>query len=109
MIVKVSEPATLKCQSDGLPKPDIRWYRDGRFMDPSDSLRKALLPDGSLLFLEAAQGKRASDTGTYWCTATNEFGEAVSRKANFIVTCKYGFFNGSYPGPALDFAGLPLP
>jgi hypothetical protein len=62
--------------------------RDGRPVDVTGSIRKALLPDGSLLFLEASQGKRDSDSGTYWCIANNSFGEAVSRKANLIVTCK---------------------
>lgn len=87
--VELREPATLNCKSEGQPQPETRWYRDGRPVDPTGSVRKALLPDGSLLFLEASQGKRDSDSGTYWCIAYNSFGEAVSRKANLIVTCKY--------------------
>lgn len=89
MAVGLHEPATLNCKSDGHPQPEVRWYRDGRPVDVATSVRKALLPDGSLLFLEASQGKRDSDSGTYWCIAHNAFGEAVSRKANLVVTCKY--------------------
>lgn len=88
MMVMLHEPATLNCKSEGDPKPDVRWFRDGRPVDLASSVRKALLPDGSLLFLEATQGKRDSDSGAYWCIATNSFGEATSRKANLIVTCK---------------------
>jgi len=87
--VELHEPATLNCKSEGQPQPDIRWYRDGRPVDAASSVRKALLPDGSLLFLEASQGKRDSDSGTYWCIASNAFGEAISRKANLVVKCKY--------------------
>lgn len=83
------EPATLNCKSEGQPEPEIQWYRDGRLVDVSTSVRKALLPDGSLLFLEVSLGKRDPDSGIYWCIASNAFGEAISRKANLIVTCKY--------------------
>ncbi|XP_001948027.2 protein sax-3 [Acyrthosiphon pisum] len=86
MAVGLHEPATLNCKSDGHPQPEVRWYRDGRPVDVATSVRKALLPDGSLLFLEASQGKRDYDSGTYWCIAHNAFGEAVSRKANLVVT-----------------------
>jgi len=86
--VELHEPATLNCKSEGQPQPDIQWYRDGRPVDAASSVRKALLPDGSLLFLEASQGKRDSDSGTYWCIATNAFGEAISRKATLVVKCK---------------------
>lgn len=89
MTVELHEPARLNCKSDGQPQPEVRWYRDGRPVDLASSVRKALLPEGSLLFLEASQGKRDSDSGTYWCIAQNMYGEAVSRKANLIVTCKY--------------------
>lgn len=97
MAVGLHEPATLNCKSDGHPQPEVRWYRDGRQVDVATSVRKALLPDGSLLFLEASQGKRDSDSGTYWCIAHNAFGEAVSRKANLVVTCKYTYLS-SYTG-----------
>lgn len=94
MTVVLHEPAALNCKSDGQPQPEIKWYRDGRPVDFASSVRKVLLPEGALLFLEAAQGKRDSDSGTYWCVAYNSFGEAVSRKANLIVTCEY--FNGVF-------------
>ncbi|XP_050532372.1 roundabout homolog 2-like [Daktulosphaira vitifoliae] len=86
MTVALHEPATLNCKSDGQPKPETKWYKDGRPVDTARDSRKALLPDGSLLFLEAAHGKRDSDSGTYWCIAFNSLGEAVSKKANLVVT-----------------------
>lgn len=88
--VAVHEPATLNCKSDGVPEPKIKWYQDGRLVNTDNqSVRKALLPEGSLLFLEALQGKREADSGTYWCVASNSFGEATSKKANLMVTCEY--------------------
>ncbi|XP_050437728.1 protein sax-3-like [Adelges cooleyi] len=85
MIVALHEPTTLNCKSDGQPKPETRWYHDGRLVDTARDSRKALLPDGSLLFLEPVHGKRDSDSGTYWCVAYNSLGEAVSKKANLVV------------------------
>lgn len=49
-VVGKSEPATLRCVSEGKPKPTIHWYKDGALLTPNDNPHRVLLEDG-LLFL----------------------------------------------------------
>ncbi|XP_042145799.1 roundabout homolog 1 isoform X2 [Ixodes scapularis] len=41
-----------------------------------------VLPEGQLFFLHVQHSRRDQDTGIYWCTATNQLGEARSRNAS---------------------------
>ncbi|KAL4707276.1 hypothetical protein ACJJTC_019814 [Scirpophaga incertulas] len=83
-IVGRSEPATLRCVSEGKPKPTIHWYKDGSPLAPTDNPHRVLLEDG-LLFLRVMRGKKESDEGVYWCVARNSVGEAVSKNATLTI------------------------
>ncbi|XP_053605751.1 LOW QUALITY PROTEIN: protein sidekick-1-like [Plodia interpunctella] len=83
-IVGRSEPATLRCVSEGKPKPTIQWYKDGVPLAPTDHPHRVLLEDG-LLFLRVMRGKKESDEGVYWCVARNSVGEAVSKNATLTI------------------------
>ncbi|KAL0881768.1 hypothetical protein ABMA27_001552 [Loxostege sticticalis] len=83
-IVGRSEPATLRCVSEGKPKPTIHWYKDGAPLAPTDNPHRVLLEDG-LLFLRVMRGKKESDEGVYWCVARNSVGEAVSKNATLTI------------------------
>ncbi|KAM3966989.1 neogenin [Aphomia sociella] len=83
-IVGRSEPATLRCVSEGKPKPTIQWYKDGVPLAPTDHPHRVLLEDG-LLFLRVTRGKKESDEGVYWCVARNTVGEAVSKNATLTI------------------------
>ncbi|RVE53566.1 hypothetical protein evm_001707 [Chilo suppressalis] len=83
-IVGRSEPATLRCVSEGKPKPVIHWYKDGSPLAPTDNPHRVLLEDG-LLFLRVMRGKKESDEGVYWCVARNTVGEAVSKNATLTI------------------------
>ena len=54
--------------------------------DPSS--HRILLPDGSLFFLSAKQGKKERDSGVYWCLASNRDGVARSKNASLTIACK---------------------
>ncbi|XP_026759735.2 roundabout homolog 1-like [Galleria mellonella] len=83
-IVGRSEPATLRCVSEGKPKPTIQWYKDGIPLAPTDHPHRVLLEDG-LLFLRVMRGKKESDEGVYWCVARNSVGEAISKNATLTI------------------------
>ena len=92
VVVARDEPATLRCEAAGQPEPEIRWIKDGVEVRtaPSDpASHRVLLPSGALFFLKAVQNKKEDDRGTYWCVATNNDGEAVSRKAQLDIASKW--------------------
>ena len=86
-VVNTSEPVTLECRASGEPRPTISWYKDAALI--SYNSRFSLIHDSNLFIMSASVGKgNRSDSGVYFCKASNEFGEANSANASLIVTCK---------------------
>ena len=93
-----NEPATLRCAFDGVPQPEVTWYREGEPLEPRG--HRLVLPDGALFFLRVTQsrgggggggsrsGGSGGDAGTYWCVARNAAGQVRSRNATLTVACK---------------------
>jgi roundabout axon guidance receptor 2 len=84
-----NEPATLRCAFDGVPQPEVTWYREGEPLEPRG--HRLVLPDGALFFLRVTQSRGPAsrgDAGTYWCVARNAAGQARSRNATLTVACK---------------------
>jgi len=87
-LVAKNEPLTLNCKADGLPEPDIKWYKDGVLVPTAPASPKShrvILPTGSLFFLRVIHSKKEQDGGTYWCEATNVVGTSRSRNATLTV------------------------
>lgn len=70
----VNTPATLYCESIGLPNPIITWTKDGVTF-PTTGLRHRMLDSGTIEFTSV----RLEDAGKYQCTAANEAGTASRR------------------------------
>lgn len=103
VLVKKNEPTTLNCKAEGKPEPIIEWYKDGELLNnsPGNDGRRIFLPGGDLFFLSVSDGKKESDSGTYWCIARNQVGNVQSRNASLVVGGKLR--NSYYSERELDF------
>lgn len=70
--------ATLSCQANGMPLPEITWMKHNRTLELDDRISKSLLGD-----LQIEQ-MGISDQGMYQCVATNIYG-AISTEVTVEV------------------------
>uniref|UniRef100_A0A8C8RXS5 Hemicentin 1 n=1 Tax=Pelusios castaneus TaxID=367368 RepID=A0A8C8RXS5_9SAUR len=70
-IVAVDKSATLQCEVEGYPVPEITWHKDGRQV--TESIRQRILSTGALQMAFVQPG----DAGHYTCMAANLAGSNV--------------------------------
>ena len=78
----------MTCQSSGIPRPLVTWYRDGSVIVPGSRVFQA--DDGTLRIV----GLGASEGGVYRCEASNAAGR-TARKGNLTVQGKIFEFGWS--------------
>uniref|UniRef100_A0AAV2KYV0 Ig-like domain-containing protein n=1 Tax=Knipowitschia caucasica TaxID=637954 RepID=A0AAV2KYV0_KNICA len=66
---------SLQCAPEGVPRPAVTWFKDGRPIAGHHGAR--VLNEGRLLQIKDAQ---VTDTGRYTCIAVNVAGQADSRQ-----------------------------
>ncbi|XP_069956737.1 roundabout homolog 2-like isoform X1 [Cherax quadricarinatus] len=99
VVARRNDPVTLNCAAAGAAR--IRWFCDGEEVvtstqDPRS--HRVLLPAGSLFFLRVTTTRKDSDTGTYWCVASNSYGATRSQNATLTVaTLAYDFQRQAEP------------
>ncbi|XP_036376880.1 vascular endothelial growth factor receptor 1 isoform X2 [Megalops cyprinoides] len=71
--VNVSSSVTLSCHAQGVPHPQVTWYKDQRKLQQGSGIM--LAPGGGTLHIERIT---AEDEGMYTCEATNEKGSVES-------------------------------
>ncbi|XP_034062779.1 B-cell receptor CD22-like isoform X2 [Gymnodraco acuticeps] len=76
--IREGSSVTLTCSSDANPAANYTWYKENRNPD------LPLLSEGPQLVLSSIQ---SSDSGQYFCSATNELGR--SRSVNSFINVKY--------------------
>uniref|UniRef100_A0A914KKC3 Ig-like domain-containing protein n=1 Tax=Meloidogyne incognita TaxID=6306 RepID=A0A914KKC3_MELIC len=73
---KEGEEPFFECKIHGTPKPDVKWYKNGRELGPDDGKIESL-PDGTQRLHLPPVGP--NDDGNYYeCVATNPAGSARS-------------------------------
>nr|XP_019592053.1 PREDICTED: vascular endothelial growth factor receptor 1 [Rhinolophus sinicus] len=71
--VAVSSSTTLACSADGVPEPQITWFRNNHKIQQEPGI--ILGPGSSTLFIERVTEE---DEGVYRCRATNQKGSVES-------------------------------
>ncbi|XP_068809626.1 hemicentin-1 isoform X3 [Struthio camelus] len=71
-VVPVDRSATLQCEAEGYPGPEISWHKDGQQI--TESVRRRILSTGALQIALVQPG----DTGRYTCIAANLAGSSSS-------------------------------
>uniref|UniRef100_A0A4W4ENN9 Neurofascin-like n=1 Tax=Electrophorus electricus TaxID=8005 RepID=A0A4W4ENN9_ELEEL len=105
-IVEPTDPITVECEATGNPPPIFTWTRDGVYVnvarDPQVSMKRR---SGTLeIFF---WGRPEDYEGVYQCTATNEFGSALSNHIHLRVSKARSWLK-EYLEPVSVFVGLPL-
>lgn len=54
VMVPRNEPTTLNCKAEGVPMPEIQWYKDGELLTLESGSHRMALPDGALFFLKVS-------------------------------------------------------
>ncbi|XP_040264776.1 hemicentin-1 isoform X1 [Bufo bufo] len=68
--VIINNPLSLYCETNAVPPPTIRWYKDGNVLTSNDKV--FILPGGHSLQIARTN---LEDAGLYTCVAVNEAGE----------------------------------
>lgn len=55
VMVPRNEPTTLNCKAEGVPMPEIQWYKDGELLTLESGSHRMALPDGALFFLKVSK------------------------------------------------------
>nr|XP_054769474.1 hemicentin-1-like [Lytechinus pictus] len=69
---EVGSHVELECRADGIPLPDITWYKDGQPLDTFNDPRFRQSAFGTLQILNVDQ----QDSGEYACYVSNDAGKA---------------------------------
>lgn len=79
--------AELICNAEGAPPLRYEWYHNGKRIQ-STRLRR-ITNTGNLYFFQVtAKRRKIPDTGSYYCTVTNNFGRVKSQTVNLTIGCK---------------------
>lgn len=71
--VILNEPLTLECPAEGVPPPNITWFKHGQEIRPYGSHGLRLVDNGYKLLVVSAQ---LLDAGDYECIVQNAAGNA---------------------------------
>lgn len=70
------EPLKLMAKISGHPKPEVKWFKDGRPIRPgSQNAIMSNLPDGTVSL--EIESSKPEDAGKYTLTVTNDLGEST--------------------------------
>jgi len=86
----VNSRTLLSCDTIGLPRPQVRWEKNGRTI-PQAGARYVMSRSGSLQLNDV----QVDDSGTYRCIAENSAG-TVSRDIQLLVHGTHNFIVNNF-------------
>uniref|UniRef100_A0A3Q2CT39 Hemicentin-1 n=1 Tax=Cyprinodon variegatus TaxID=28743 RepID=A0A3Q2CT39_CYPVA len=99
----LNQRIAFPCPAKGLPKPVIRWLRNGQELTGNEP-GVSILDDGTLLILAAVS---PLDDGEYVCTAANDAG-STEKKYQLKVNVPPDFRDGDRPSNASVILNEPV-
>ncbi|XP_052085524.1 neural cell adhesion molecule L1-like protein [Mytilus californianus] len=90
---KRQDTIKIHCKASGRPEVTYNWTKDGANFDTS-SLRIYLETEEGTVFIKNAT---QTDQGVYQCSATNDYGTSLSKRANVIFANDRHFNRVSNP------------
>lgn len=81
----LGELLQLQCNSSGIPRPTLTWYKDGKEISLGNTSRILVSDNATVLTINYI---KAEDEGKYRCTATNRIGIA-SRETTLHIKSNY--------------------
>lgn len=93
--------AQLECAVKGLPKPEVKWFKDGKPLKPSAHVKiEETEEGGQKLIIDCV---RSEDIGSYKCEAVNVAGTArtdaklqISSKSKNLLVQKFFHSNRAF-------------
>ncbi|GFS55665.1 hypothetical protein NPIL_90651 [Nephila pilipes] len=76
LTIKDGETGQLKIKASGVPKPTIKWLKDGKELRPTNRVESVVDEDGTVALV--IKNARPEDAGTYSVVVHNPLGEAKS-------------------------------
>lgn len=83
-VAQVGKLVTLECKAEGVPVPEIRWYRATEEIVPDELHRIVYNPHSGVSTLTILEATNFDET-IYAVRATNKFGRAECR-ANLVLS-----------------------
>jgi hypothetical protein len=83
-MVPTGDSVTLEAKFEGIPKPEVRWYRNGKEIIPSEKAQIVIEEHRTTLHIPQVLRPEA---GKYEVRAVNPAGEARS-SGTVSITCK---------------------
>ncbi|KAG8195169.1 hypothetical protein JTE90_023344 [Oedothorax gibbosus] len=96
--VMADEVLKFEVEIDGNPTPDVKWYKDGQPLNPSD--RVLIKDDAGKQSLQILNAK-PTDSGSYSCVLTNNLGNQAEF-SNVVVKASPTFVKGMEDAEGLE-------
>lgn len=88
LTVNENESAKFVLKFSGKPKPSVKWFKDESEIEINETVEITETAEDEVTFVIRST-KSPENMGNYYAKVINEFGEAVSNKANLTINSMF--------------------